>query len=43
MPPAPDPASAAASLSLTQRLRRLWPYFRQYKAGWALEIGRAHV
>ncbi len=38
MPPAPDPASAAASLSLTQRLRRLWPYFRQYKAGWALAV-----
>ncbi len=35
MPPAPDPAPA---LSLTQRLRRLWPYFRQYKAGWALAV-----
>jgi len=34
--PTPDPAVVA---SLWQRLRRLWPYFGQYRTGWFLAIG----
>ncbi|WP_293224864.1 lipid A export permease/ATP-binding protein MsbA [Ottowia sp.] len=38
--PTETPATpAAATLSLWQRLRRLWPYFGQYRAGWFLAIG----
>ena len=33
------PAPAAAPPSLWQRLRRLWPYFGQYRTGWFLAIG----
>ncbi|MEZ5606923.1 MAG: lipid A export permease/ATP-binding protein MsbA [Burkholderiaceae bacterium] len=40
MPTDADPAPAAhADHSLLQRLRRLWPYFRQYRMGWVLAIG----
>src|SRR5574337_654380 len=35
----PTTPAAAATLSLWQRLRRLWPYFGQYRAGWLLAIG----
>ena len=35
-PPAP---AASPSPSLWQRLRRLWPYFGQYRTGWFLAIG----
>ena len=40
MPTQADPAPAApAEHALLQRLRRLWPYFGQYRLGWVLAIG----
>ncbi len=40
MPTHADPAPAApAEHALLQRLRRLWPYFGQYRLGWVLAIG----
>ncbi len=39
MPSEANPAPAAAQMSLLQRLRRLWPYFRQYRTGWVLAVG----
>ncbi|MDO5692066.1 MAG: lipid A export permease/ATP-binding protein MsbA [Pseudomonadota bacterium] len=37
MPPPPD-SSPAAQPPLFARLRRLWPYFSHYKAGWVIAV-----
>jgi len=43
MTPDDNSASPMAELSLLQRLRRLWPYFRHYRIGWVLAIGSTFI
>lgn len=37
--PSSNPPRRPADEPLMRRLRRLWPYFRQYKVGWFVAIG----